>query len=72
MLEVLQSANGPDKENPPATMNITNAQATDRYCNENGKDVGKLGSVFTYDLNEILLKQSKEDGALQKFIPATV
>lgn len=64
--EGLRVANSPDLGRPVPTTDSATNQGNDTYCNQIASVVGKPNSLYLYDRNGILVRQSKIEGAVQK------
>lgn len=66
--EVLQVSDGTGKEIPLATSDCVTDQTKDPYYRYVANTLGKLGSVYSYNRNGVLIKPAQIDGALGKLV----
>lgn len=70
--DVLHVSDGTDKERPLTTSKFVTEEANDPYYREVANATGKPGSVCSHDRNEVLIRQARIVGALQRFIPTSL
>lgn len=70
--KMLPIADSSDLDRAGTTADLITNQASDAYCNQTSSLVGKPGSCYFYDCNDILVWQSKVESAVQKIEFASI
>lgn len=55
---------------PLSANHFVMAQTVERYCKEMATSIGKLGSVYLYNRENVLIRHTEVDRSVQKFVPA--
>lgn len=70
--DIVKVSDGTVNEKRLNTRDLVTAQMIDTYSTEIAIPVGQLGSVYSYDREGVLLRQSKIDAPLQNAVPASL